>query len=241
MSGMILAGILAYTMLPPYISFGDTVQIAGELGKMNLVNIDFNLSDRYNIWSGLIAGTFLFLSYFGTDQSQVARYLGGKSVTESRLGLMFNGLLKIPMQFIILFIGVLVFVFYLFNQPPIFHNQVLKEQALQTEKAGEIKVLESKYDSLYQQKRNAVDNLVTAIQTDDELNIQSSKASVLKLQGDEKLVREEVKTTIGEALPGAKTQDRDYIFKLCSNTSSAWYYWFASCSNVLSCHVVNGW
>jgi Na+/proline symporter len=212
MSGMILAGILAYTMLPQYISFGDTVQIAGELGKMNLVSIDFNLSDRYNIWSGLIAGTFLFLSYFGTDQSQVARYLGGKSVTESRLGLMFNGLLKIPMQFIILFIGVLVFVFYLFNQPPIFHNQVLKQQALQTEKAGEIQVLESKYDSLYQQKRKAVDNLVTAIQTDDEVKIQSSKASVLKLQSDEKLVRDEVKTTIGEALPGAKTQDRDYIF-----------------------------
>jgi Na+/proline symporter len=212
MSGMILAGILAYTMLPQYVSFGDTIQIAGELGKMNLVNIDFNLSDRYNIWSGLIAGTFLFLSYFGTDQSQVARYLGGKSVTESRLGLMFNGLLKIPMQFIILFIGVLVFVFYLFNQPPIFHNQVLKEQALQTEKAGEIQVLENKYDSLYQQKRNAVDNLVTAIQADDEMQIQSSKASVLKLQSVEKTVREEVKKTIGEALPGAKTQDRDYIF-----------------------------
>ncbi len=212
MSGMILAGILAYTMLPEYISFGETVQIAGELGKLNLVNIDFNLSDRYNIWSGLIAGTFLFLSYFGTDQSQVARYLGGKSITESRLGLMFNGLLKIPMQFIILFIGVLVFVFYLFNQPPIFHNQVLKERALQTDQAWQIKLLENKYNQLYAAKRKAVDDLVTAIQTENESAVDIAKTSVLKLQADEKLIREDVKSKIGEAVPGSKTQDRDYIF-----------------------------
>ena len=212
MSGMILAGILAYTMLPENISFGNTVQIAGELGKLNLVNLDFNLSDRYNIWSGLIAGTFLFLSYFGTDQSQVARYLGGKSVTESRLGLMFNGLLKIPMQFIILFIGVLVFVFYLFNQPPVFHNQVLKDQALQTERAAAIRSIENNYNKLYEKKREAVDDLVTAIQTDDKDAIEFSKRSVLMFQESEKQLRAEIKTEIGEALPGAKTQDRDYIF-----------------------------
>lgn len=212
MSGMILAGILAFRMLPEHISFGDTVQIAGELGKLNLVNLEFNLSDRYNIWSGLIAGTFLFLSYFGTDQSQVARYLGGKSVTESRLGLMFNGLLKIPMQFIILFIGVLVFVFYLFNQPPVFHNQVLKEQALQTAQGTQIKLLENRYNHLYKEKRKVVDDLVTAIQTENVDQIEVSKTSVLKLQQAEKLVRDEIKTSIGKALPGAKTQDRDYIF-----------------------------
>ncbi len=212
MSGMMLAGILAYSMLPEYISFGDTIQIAGALGKLNLVNLDFNLSDRYNIWSGLIAGTFLFLSYFGTDQSQVARYLGGKSVTESRLGLMFNGLLKIPMQFVILFIGVLVFIFYLFNQPPVFHNQVLKEQALQTEQAGQIESLENKYDQLYAEKRKAVDDLVTAIHSENESGIDVAKTSVLKLQEDEKQVRNEVKIKIGEAVPGSKTQDRDYIF-----------------------------
>lgn len=212
MSGMILAGILAYTMLPDHISFGDTIQIAGELGKLNLVNLEFNPNDRYNIWSGLIAGTFLFLSYFGTDQSQVARYLGGKSITESRLGLMFNGLLKIPMQFIILFIGVLVFVFYLFNQPPVFHNQVLKEQALQTKHADQIKLLENQYDQIYREKRKVVDSLVTAIQAGDAEKIEDSKNSVLILQQEEKLVREKVKAGIGEALPGSKTQDRDYIF-----------------------------
>ena len=212
MSGMILAGILAYSMLPDHISFGDTVQIAGELGKLNLVSIDFSLSDRFNIWSGLIAGTFLFLSYFGTDQSQVARYLGGKSVTESRLGLMFNGLLKIPMQFMILFIGVLVFVFYLFNQPPVFHNQVLKEQALKTAQADFIQLLEKKYDALYTEKRKAVDELVTAIQANNETKINDSKQSVLAIQEKEKQVRSDVKASISQAIPGAKTQDRDYIF-----------------------------
>lgn len=212
MSGMILAGILAYSLLPDYISFGDTIQLAGELGKLNLVSTDFNLNDRYNIWSGLIAGTFLFLSYFGTDQSQVARYLGGKSVTESRLGLMFNGLLKIPMQFVILFIGVLVFVFYLFNQPPVFHNQVLKEQALKTIHGDEIKAIENRYDKLFESKRKAVDDLVVAIQEGNPDNISLSKASVTKLQDEEKGLRFEVKERIQEAIPGAKTQDRDYIF-----------------------------
>jgi SSS family solute:Na+ symporter len=212
MSGMILAGILAYRMLPEYISFGDTIQVAGELGKLNLVNLDFSLNDRFNIWSGLIAGTFLFLSYFGTDQSQVARYLGGKSVTESRLSLMFNGLLKIPMQFVILFIGVLVFVFYLFNQPPVFHNQVLKERALNTEQSNQIKSLESQYDQLYQEKRKAVDALVVAVQSSNDKQIEESKTTVLKLQENEKEIRDSVKARIAVALPGAKTQDRDYIF-----------------------------
>jgi Na+/proline symporter len=212
MSGMILAGILAYTMLPNSMSFSDTVQVAGELGKLNLVNLEFNPNDRYNIWSGLIAGTFLFLAYFGTDQSQVARYLGGTSITESRLGLMFNGLLKIPMQFVILFIGVLVFVFYLFNQAPVFHNQVLKNRALQTEQGDKIRNLESQYSQLFETKKQAVNGLVTAIQAEDEAQIESTKNTVLQLTSEEKIIREEVKATIGEALPGAKTQDRDYIF-----------------------------
>lgn len=212
MGGMILAGILAFTMLPDSISFSDTVQIAAELGKLNLVELEFNINDRYNIWSGLIAGTFLFLSYFGTDQSQVGRYLGGKSITESRLGLMFNGLLKIPMQFIILFIGVLVFVFYLFHQPPVFHNQVLKERAMQTEKAGELGELESEYNRIYFEKRTAVDQLVESIHTENAEGIANAKREVLEITEKEKSVRNAVKETIQAAIPAAKTQDRDYIF-----------------------------
>jgi solute:Na+ symporter, SSS family len=212
MSGMLLAGILAFTLLPDTISFTDTVHLAGEMGKLNLVNIEFNLSDRYNIWSGMIAGTFLFLSYFGTDQSQVSRYLGGSSLTESRMGLIFNGILKIPMQFIILFIGVLVFVFYLFNQPPVFHNQVLKDRAMKTERGGELSVLDEQYTELFAEKRKAVNSLVDAIHLKDANKIKASKEIVTQLQHQERALRDTVKVKIAQAIPGAKTQDRDYVF-----------------------------
>jgi Na+/proline symporter len=212
MSGMILAGILAFTMLPSGVSFGDTVQLAGALGKFNLINLEFDPYDRYNIWSGLIASTFLFLSYFGTDQSQVARYLGGRSIAESRLGLIFNGLLKIPMQFLILFIGVMVFVFYLFYQPPVFHNEVLKERALQTEQADALRALEGDYEILYAEKRKAVDGLVSALHGDDETIIENSRSEVKRLTAAEATLRDSVRAKIGKAVPGAKTQDTDYIF-----------------------------
>jgi solute:Na+ symporter, SSS family len=212
MGGMILAGVIAITLLPDQISFGNAVQLAGELGKFNLIDLEFNPNERYNIWSGLIAGTFLSLSYFGTDQSQVGRYLGGRSTTESRLGLMFNGLLKIPMQFMILFIGVMVFVFYLFNQAPVFHNQVLKNRAMQTEKAEELQLFDNEYSRLFNEKREAVDKLALAIESKNENQVETYKQEVLKLQEDEKALREAVKGTISEAIPGAKTQDRDYIF-----------------------------
>lgn len=212
MSGMILAGILAYAMLPETVSFGNAVDIAGNLGRLNLVNLEFDLTDRYNIWSGLIAGTFLFLSYFGTDQSQVARYLGGSSVTESRLGLMFNGLLKIPMQFIILFIGVMVFVFYLFNQPPVFHNQVLLDRAYAAGQSTTLDSLRGAYDHLYSEKRADVDRLVVAIQDEDDTEIAALRTRLIDLEKTERALRDSVRGTISSVLPGAKTQDRDYIF-----------------------------
>lgn len=212
MSGMILAGILAYLKLPEHVSFGTAVDLAGELGKLNLVNLEFDLTDRYNIWSGLIAGTFLFLSYFGTDQSQVARYLSGTSVTESRLGLMFNGLLKIPMQFVILFIGVMVFVFYLFNQPPVFHNEVLMERAKQTEYAASLEKLSSEYNTLYAEKRQHVDELVGALQNNDREKVESNRIALLDQTQKEREIRDSVRSTIVLAVPGAKREDRDYIF-----------------------------
>jgi len=212
MSGMILAGILAWRLLPGHVSFGDTVTMAGELGKLNLVNLKFNPNDRYNVWSGLIAGTFLFLAYFGTDQSQVARYLGGASLTESRLGLVFNGLLKIPMQFLILFIGVLVSIFYLFHQPPVYHNQVLKNQAFETSMADTLAMQEIAYDALYKQKRVAVDELVDAIHSSDAVAVDRSATMVKELQAQERLLRDSVKKNIGRALKTEKTNDQDYIF-----------------------------
>ncbi|MCZ8217270.1 MAG: sodium:solute symporter, partial [Cyclobacteriaceae bacterium] len=192
MSGMFLAGFVAYSMLPESLSFGETLNLAGELGKFNIVNVlpsdieqnlpagvatvdelslfqkvNLILSDRYNIWTGLIASTFLFLSYFGTDQSQVSRYLGGKSIRESRMGLIFNGLLKIPMQFVILFIGVLVYVFFLFNQPPVFHNTALYQTAMQTSSQQELMALEQEYKNVLNKKEVATQRLVAAIENDD--------------------------------------------------------------------------
>ncbi|GHN03035.1 hypothetical protein WSM22_45240 [Cytophagales bacterium WSM2-2] len=212
MGGMILAGIVAFTLLPENISFGKTVRIAGELGKLNIVTTNFSLSDRFNIWSGLFASTFLFLSYFGTDQSQVSRYLGGKSLTESRMGLIFNGLLKIPMQFLILFIGILVFVFYQFSQPPVFHNQVLLNQARQSGQAAEIKALEKDFTNIFTAKQKSIDRLVEGIETDNASQITEAKAEYKTFKNREDSIRVRTKSVISSAVPGAKTQDRDYIF-----------------------------
>jgi SSS family solute:Na+ symporter len=212
MGGMILAGLIAFSLLPKDVSFSRAVNIAGELGKMNIVTTDFNLKDRFNIWSGLLASTFLFLSYFGTDQSQVARYLGGKSLTESRMGLIFNGLLKIPMQFMILFIGVLVFVFYQFNQAPIFHNQVLLNQAKQTEKSLAIKSIESEYDKVFLEKKKSIDQLVGGIANKNGEEISQAKSTYQILKHREDSLRAKTKVSIAEAIPFSKTQDKDYIF-----------------------------
>lgn len=237
MSGMLLAGVIAYSMLPENLGFLNTVKVAGHLGKLNMINFlpadaeqhlpagvtsvdqltllqkaDLVLKDRFNVWSGLIASVFLFLSYFGTDQSQVGRYLGGKSLTESRLGLMFNGLLKIPMQFIILFIGVLVFVFYLFYKPPVYHNQVLYERAVNRASDEKFSVLERSYDSLFALKHRAVTRLVSALEEEDENAIIESRKQIKILELQEKHLREQVRQEIARVLPNAKVQDRDYIF-----------------------------
>jgi solute:Na+ symporter, SSS family len=210
MCGMILAGWTAFSKIPAGIGFGDTFRLAGELGKLNLINLEFNLSDRYNIWSGLIGGLFLFMSYFGADQSQVGRYLGGKSIAESRLGLIFNGLLKIPMQFIILYIGILVFVFYQFVQPPVFHNQTLLNQA--REKSEDIVRQETVYSEIHKQKSEATLNLATAMKGGNQEEMNSIKEELEILKGKEKAVREEVKKSISVAIPGASTLDKDYVF-----------------------------
>jgi SSS family solute:Na+ symporter len=212
MAGMIIAGLTAFFKLPNDITFTEAFQLAGEMGKMNLINLSFDLSDRYNIWSGLIGGLFLFLSYFGADQSQVGRYLGGKSVTESRLGLLFNGLLKVPMQFIILYIGILVFVFYQFHQAPVFHNQSLINQAKQTEYADRITLLESDYDKVFLERKQEAENLIGAIRNEDAKQIEASRKSIEEIQASEKSIRSQVKEQIAAAIPGANTLDKDYVF-----------------------------
>jgi solute:Na+ symporter, SSS family len=212
MGGMLVAGFMVVQYLPESVSFGDAVAVAGKMGKMNVVDFSFDWNDRYNFWSGLTGGLFLALSYFGTDQSQVARYLGGRSLSESRLGLLFNGLLKIPMQFIILFIGVMVFVFYQFNQPPLFFNEAAKDKVYATEFAPELEALEEQHTTLFNQKQEAVHGLVAALRTDDETAIAAAQAEVQGITEAAKGVRTEVKSLIAKATPDAETKDTDYVF-----------------------------
>jgi SSS family transporter len=212
MSGMILAGVIAVWKLPDSISFGDAVNLAGEMGKFNLIDLNFDLSVRYNIWSGLIGGLFLFMAYFGTDQSQVGRYLGGKDTTESRLGLIFNGLLKVPMQFIILFIGVMVFVFYQFVQPPVFHNTALRERALQTSLADSLLAIEGRHSQVFLNKREAVLRLDEALKSGNASAVGQASEKVDRLQVQEAGLRKEAQAIIGKALPGENTLDKDYVF-----------------------------
>lgn len=212
MAGMIAAGYIAFSMLPDGITFGQTYKFAGEVGKLNLINLSFDLSDRYNIWSGLIGGLFLFLSYFGADQSQVGRYLGGASITESRLGLLFNGLLKIPMQFIILYIGILIFVFYQFHQAPLVHNQPLLQKAMATSARTEISQLSAEYDEVFQLRKQKAEELIGAIRANDEGELTKAKTGMKEIQLSESELRARTKGAIAAALPGENTMDKDYVF-----------------------------
>jgi Na+/proline symporter len=212
MGGMILAGILVITSLPAEVSFFNAMHIAGKMGKLNVVNFEFDLSDRYNFWSGMTGAVFLFMSYFGTDQSQVQRYLSGKSLTESRLGLMMNGLLKVPMQFIILFVGVMVFVFYQYNQPPIFFNEPVRQEMNTSEGAEAFQKLQQDYDQVFEEKKQAIDVLNKSVIDGDESTIAESAKRVNALQGKSDAVRNEAKELIGKTMPEAETNDKDYIF-----------------------------
>ncbi|TXK38014.1 sodium:solute symporter [Pontibacter qinzhouensis] len=212
MGGMVVAGIMVVRFLPADVSFGDAVAVAGKMGKMNIVDFSFNWDDRYNFWSGITGGLFLSLSYFGTDQSQVSRYIGGRSLAESRLGLLFNGLFKIPMQFLILFIGVMVFVFYQFNQAPVFFNQETKARAEATAYAGELRQLEEQHKAISVQKQAVVRELVGNIKAGDDTKADATSVRALELEQQAREVRAEVKSVIQKALPDAETKDTDYVF-----------------------------
>ena len=150
--------------------------MAGHLGKLQVVDLEFDLNDRYNIWSALLGGTFLFLSYFGTDQSQVQRYLSGKSLSESRLGLLFNGIFKVPMQFLVLVVGILVFVFFLFQPPPVHFNSANLEKLRDSEYAGELAQLEADYAEISGRNGMATTRMVEALRAEDEASIAGARS-----------------------------------------------------------------
>src|ERR1700733_15115146 len=170
-SGMFLAGFVVVTLLPQGVGFTKALHLAGKLGRMNVIDWKFDINNRYTIWSGLIGGFFLQLSYFGTDQSQVGRYLTGSSVGQSRMGLIMNGLIKIPMQFLILLIGVLVFSFYLFNRPPMFFNQYEVNQVKQGAYAAQYNKLEDQYAIAFDQRKQKADDLMIAFKDKNEAQI----------------------------------------------------------------------
>lgn len=210
MGGMILAGILVIYMLP--VKFTDALHVAGKMDKLNIVNFEFNLSDRYNFWSGMTGALFLFLSYFGTDQSQVQRYLTGRSLKESRMGLMMNGFLKVPMQFIILFIGVMVFVFYQFYQPPVFFNQVQVDRLQQSDYWLDYQDLEQRYQATFEQKNSQIFEMLDAVKQEDISQTDLLKNQITESSKEQEVIRAQVKELILKNDPLGETNDTDYVF-----------------------------
>ena len=171
MIGMVAAFITTIALLPSEIGFVDALHVAGGSGKLNAIDFSFDINNRYNFWSGIIGGLFVALAYFGTDQSQVQRYLTGQSVAQSRLGLLFNGMAKVPMQFFILLIGAMVFAFYQFERPPLFFNPVETKRIQESPLAPDYGRLEKAYDQAFETKSNIVRRYVDATRAGNEAAI----------------------------------------------------------------------
>ncbi len=210
--GMALAFIILTIRIQDYVDLGTAFKLAGTAGRMEILDFNFSLNERYTVWSGLTGGLFLALSYFGTDQSQVQRYLSGRNVKESRLGLMFNAVLKIPMQLFILLTGVLVFVFYLYIKPPVFFNQVALDNLNETEYAVQLKDIESRYDHNYTELQASRKELEVALEGDDFRSQRVTRNLFLKKLEEDKAIRAEVKDLLLEADPEFKVKDTNYVF-----------------------------
>ncbi len=204
--GMLIAGVLVVQLLPAEIGFIDALTISGSLGKLNTITTTFDFNDKYNVWSGLLGGFFLSLSYFGTDQSQVGRYLSGKSLSQSKIGLLMTGFVKIPMQFLILLIGALLVAFYQFTPAPLFFNQSLLNKAKQTGQGTDIIALEAQQLQISEQKKTV------AYQVLNEPKNDAAVAELNALNQQENTLRAETKIIIKQAVPLADTNDTNYIF-----------------------------
>jgi SSS family transporter len=211
-SGLIVAAIMVVYKLPYDVSFSDSLHIAGSLGKMNLIDTTFDWNNRYNIWSGIIGGFFLQLSYFGTDQSQVGRYLTGSSVTQSRLGLVMNGLIKIPMQFFILMIGILVFTFYQYHEPPIFFNPVETNKIEQSEYNRDYQKIKSDYSVLHQEKLVSLNDFVKALHSDDQAQIAAAKIQLNSAEQKLQACRKGATDLMLKHNAKADVNDSNYVF-----------------------------
>ncbi len=214
---VILAGMgVAFGMilhrLPADLSFFQALSVAGKMGKLEAVDFSIDFHKRYTFWSGLLGGFFLALSYFGTDQSQVQRYLAGGSLVGSRFGLIFNAVLKLPMQFFILLTGVMVFIFFQFEKPPIFFNQPAYERAAQGEQADQFANLQSRYDQVFAAKQITVRALTSAMKTKSAPAIETATTNLRRQQSELDKLRGEAKENLKSVDPKLETGDADYVF-----------------------------
>ena len=201
MIGMFIAFYYILDSFPTGVSFSDGIDVAGVMGKMKVIDTSTDIGNRYTLLSGLTGGVFLFLSYFGTDQSQVQRYLGGKSLKASRMGLMFNGLMKIPMQFFILLVGAMLFVSYQFNKPPVVFNETATEINLSEDQ--KLQDLSAQYDYVFEQKQEAINHYLETGENEQEIRDYDQST---------KTIREDYKARITELDPAYESKDSDYIF-----------------------------
>lgn len=211
-AGMFLAGYMVLHLLPSGVSLSDALHVSGKLGKLNVIVTDFHWKDKYNIYSGVIGGFFLALSYFGTDQSQVGRYLGARSITQSRLGLLLNGLVKVPMQFAILLLGALLLVFYQFYQAPVLYNKVQLRQVARSSYGPELRQLEQRYQRLLTLKRATVEGLLESLHQ-HRPGEETRYTEILRSQYQEsEQLRSRARLLVHKANPKADTNDTNYIF-----------------------------
>ena len=210
--GMGAAFVAAVLLLPAEVTFQDALSVAGKLGRLEAVDFSLDLSNRYTFWSGLIGGGFLALSYFGTDQSQVQRFLTGRSVTESRLGLLANGLLKVPMQFAILLLGAVMFSFYQFVEPPVFFNPVAVAKMRASAAAGEWEAAEAAHSQSFAIKRQWALELVKARREGDAAQVEEASTSLRAAAAATEAQRREAIAVLQRHHPDADPSDVNYVF-----------------------------
>ena len=212
MTGMFVAFFFILGYLPADITFTKALKIAGASEKLNILDFSFNTTSRYTFWSGITGGMFLALAYFGTDQSQVQRYLTGKSVRESQMGLIFNGLLKIPMQFFILLVGVMVFVFYQYNPSPLNFNPSATNAVMNSSFAEDYKILEEGHTELEMEKKMAQDKFSAALEIKEYAATIEAKQNIIAINQKERSNRDAAKVIIAKADSSVETNDKDYVF-----------------------------
>jgi solute:Na+ symporter, SSS family len=208
MVGMAIAFAVAVYRLSPDLSFENTLSVAGKMGKLEAVNFSVDPHKRYTFWSGLIGGFFLALSYFGADQSQVQRYLAGGSLKESRLGLLFNAAVKVPMQFFILLLGAIVFMFYQFEKPPVYFNQPAYQRALENGYAPQLTALQTQFDEVFAEKRAAIRALSNAASSERD----TATNKLRYLDAEAQVLRGQTKAVLVQAGVDPKSKESDYVF-----------------------------